>query len=171
MHDIPPFMVSDAVAGGVSGMEAWLVGSTRHRTLTDSSGAVVDQYAYDPYGNITTQVEKVSNPLRWIGAIWDSALQLYKLGQRYYAPALGRFTQPDRSDQSVNRFVYAGDDPVNSSDPDGNFRVGWCWWGILIVLSSWDTNWLTGCCGIGPGPGGQLRLCSGSSWPSPGGAP
>src|SRR6202022_377709 len=54
--------------------------------VTDSTGAVVDSYSYDPYGNSTAATEPVPNSLRWIGAVWDSSTQLYKMGARYYSP-------------------------------------------------------------------------------------
>lgn len=49
---------------------------------------------------------------------------MYHFGQRYYDPASMRWTQPDRLDQAGdlregNQYVYAGGDPINSSDPSG----------------------------------------------------
>jgi hypothetical protein len=49
------------------------------------------------------------------------------LNARYYDPALGRFISPDDWDPTLpgvgtNRYAYAGNDPVNKSDPNGH-----CW--------------------------------------------
>jgi RHS repeat-associated protein len=106
--------------------------------LTDASGAVVNKYSYDPYGNIASQTEQVGNPFKWIGAIWDAPNQLYKMGDRYYSPSLGRFTQVDPAHQCLNGYAYAHDNPVNLSDPNGDFDLwcggwrswhsGWGWW-------------------------------------------
>lgn len=37
----------------------------------------------------------MSNPFRYGGAIWDASTRLYKMGERYYDPSIGRFTQED----------------------------------------------------------------------------
>ncbi|MGH2410394.1 MAG: RHS repeat-associated core domain-containing protein, partial [Chloroflexota bacterium] len=56
------------------------------------------------------------NPFRYTGAIWDAATGLYKMGERYYDPAAGRFTQED---PLGGGYGYAGDNPINVSDPAG----------------------------------------------------
>jgi RHS repeat-associated protein len=53
---------------------------------------------------------------------------MYHFGQRFYDPAVMRWTQMDPLDQigdlrEGNRYSYAGGDPVGSSDPDGLARV------------------------------------------------
>ncbi|MBD0348895.1 MAG: RHS repeat-associated core domain-containing protein [Thermoleophilia bacterium] len=46
---------------------------------------------------------------------------------RYYDPALGRFTQPDPVEGgSLNRYDYAGQDPINNVDLDGRDYRGAC---------------------------------------------
>jgi RHS repeat-associated protein len=85
--------------------------------LTDSSGNIVNQYKYDPYGNAITATEQVSNPFRFTGAIWDSSTGLYKMGERYYDPSVARFTQPDPL--GGQDYQYAGGNPTNSVDPEG----------------------------------------------------
>jgi RHS repeat-associated protein len=89
--------------------------------LTDSSGNVVNTYTYDPYGNTTSVSETVSNPFRFIGAEWDSSTGLYKMGERYYDPTIGRFTQPDPLDGQT--YTYAGNNPVNFVDPAGLYSI------------------------------------------------
>ncbi len=79
-------------------------------------------YTYDPYGNASSVTENVPNPFRYIGALWDASTGLYKLGERYYDPSIGRFTQTDPSTSCSARsegYVYTGDDPVNNVDPSG----------------------------------------------------
>jgi RHS repeat-associated protein len=50
--------------------------------------------------------------------------------QRYYVNRLGRFNGPDPvagstgTPQSLNRYTYVQNDPINSSDPSDNFVVG-----------------------------------------------
>jgi uncharacterized protein RhaS with RHS repeats len=43
------------------------------------------------------------------------------MGERYYDPTLGRFTQLD---PLGNGYVYSQDDPVNFSDPSGLEEIG-----------------------------------------------
>lgn len=82
-------------------------------------------YDYDPYGVILSDTDYVSNPWKFAGGYFDSGTGLYKFGVRYYNPDLGRWTQQDPVGgslgdlNSVNRYVYAGDDPVNAVDPSG----------------------------------------------------
>jgi RHS repeat-associated protein len=106
------------------------LGSTA--AVTDSSGNVATSYKYDPYGNTTctagTQSCNFYEPIRYAGGYWDGNLssgeQLYKFGERYYDPSLGRWTSIDPADnpldlQGWNQYKYAGDDPVNNVDPSG----------------------------------------------------
>jgi RHS repeat-associated protein len=50
--------------------------------------------------------------------------KLYKYGERFYDPALGRWTQQDPLSQpydpgEANRYAYVGGDPINLLDPSG----------------------------------------------------
>jgi len=131
--------------------------------LLNGAGALVNSYTYDPYGNATTQTETVTNPFRWIGAVWDASTALYKIGARYYAPALGRFTQPDPLSVDSPNYTYAGGDPINASDPSGLFCClgwwwNWHWWGfsgaVQFHLSHYDVQvimywWFPLAAGIG----------------------
>lgn len=62
---------------------------------TDSTGAVKNTYAYDPWGNSLGKTEAVSNPWQFAGGFYDATTGLYKFGTRYYSPTLGRWTQQD----------------------------------------------------------------------------
>src|SRR5436305_14763742 len=85
---------------------------------------------------------------------------LYTLGTRYDDPTLGRWTQQDPVGGSLadlnaaNRYIYAGDDPVNVTDPSGKITV-YPEWGLSffgfpiitgydIVFSSADLETLQG---------------------------
>lgn len=60
------------------------------------------------------------------GQKWDSATGLYKMGDRYYDPTLGRFISPDSfipdpgNPQDLNRYSYAGNNPLKYTDPTGH---------------------------------------------------
>jgi RHS repeat-associated protein len=92
--------------------------------LTDSSGSLARSYKYDPYGETVASTGSLSNPFQFAGEYREAQGSLYKIGARYYQPGLGRWTQADPLDQpgdlrNGNRYVYAGGDPVNLSDPTG----------------------------------------------------
>ncbi len=57
---------------------------------------------------------------------------LLNLNARYYDPELAMFIQPDWLDVTkkgvgTNRYAYAGDDPVNGTDPGGNSWLDGAW--------------------------------------------
>jgi RHS repeat-associated protein len=94
--------------------------------LTNSSGSVVDTFKYDAYGNDVGTTGSVAEPFRFAGGYYDTQTGLYKFGIRYYDPAIGRWTQRDVIDDPLdqhgwNRYIYAGDDPVNLTDREGAF--------------------------------------------------
>ena len=99
--------------------------------LTDASGQVVDRYHYDVWGVPAIDLERVPQPLLYAGYVYDrefhgpgEAAGWYWLSVRHYDPALGRFLQPDPSEQEGTRsYVYCHDDPLDCADPSGLF--GW----------------------------------------------
>jgi len=50
--------------------------------LTNSSGALVNTYQYDPFGNILSQTEQVAQQFKFAGVYYDSEYGLYKMGAR-----------------------------------------------------------------------------------------
>jgi RHS repeat-associated protein len=97
--------------------------------LTDHKGRVTDRYSYDEYGKIIAHVGCSSNPFTfsgYYGVIADDN-GLYFHRARYYDPELRRFLQRDvmagsmMDPGSMNRYAYAGGDPLNGVDPDGEF--------------------------------------------------
>ena len=104
----------------------------------DSSGNLVNSYVYDLFGNLFEQNETVANPWQYASGYLDSATGLYHFGARYYDPTLGRWTQQDpvaptlTSPDSLNRYLYVGDSPVNGTDTSG--RDFWsCFWFVLDI--------------------------------------
>ncbi|MGH8525682.1 MAG: RHS repeat-associated core domain-containing protein, partial [Gammaproteobacteria bacterium] len=86
-------------------------------------GNVAATYMYEPFGKPVSSAGTVANPWRWLGGLgvyWDSQLLLYKIGTRYYDPALGRFIQADPvRGGSANAYDYSFQDPINLADPSG----------------------------------------------------
>ncbi len=109
--------------------------------LTDSNGTLVSTYQYDPYGNLLSSTGSVTNPWRFASGYFDSSTGLYKYGTRYYNPGFGRWSQQDplrgqlNDPTSLNRYLYAGDDPVNFTDPSG-MDANACFLSILALFSA-----------------------------------
>ena len=76
----------------------------------------------------------MAQPLLYAGYVYDRELHgpgeaagWYWLSVRHYDPALGRFIQPDPSEQEGTRgYAYAGDDPLDATDPSGPGPFGTC---------------------------------------------
>ena len=98
------------------------------RTVTTAAGALGKRSTYRPFGEITdfNVAPAVAVETKgFIGARYDEDSGLQYLNARYYDPELGRFIQPDwfevtKAGVGTNRYAYAGNDPVNLSDPGGN---------------------------------------------------
>jgi len=69
------------------------------------------------------------NPFRYRGYYYDKETQLYYLMSRYYDPVTHRFLNADGYFQSggclldTNMGAYCGNNPVNFSDPTGQYKV------------------------------------------------
>ena len=98
--------------------------------IIDGSRNVVASYSYDPWGKIISSSGALAevNPLRYRGYYYDSETGFYYLQSRYYDPELGRFINADSYAStdatgllSANMFAYCENDPVNKSDPTGEW--------------------------------------------------
>jgi RHS repeat-associated protein len=107
-------------------------------TLTDRLGSV-RVTSYYPYGEQKTTTAE--DDVRFATYMRDSATGLDYAVNRYYSSIIGRFLSPDpyrgntdgpgdpANPQSWNRYAYVQNDPVNASDPTGQYLVfiGWGW--------------------------------------------
>nr|WP_272919941.1 RHS repeat-associated core domain-containing protein [Streptomyces sp. SID4948] len=116
--------------------------------LVNTAGTQTNSYAYDPAGNTRSgATATVTQPLGYTGAYLDPT-GLYKLGARSYDPSLGRFTQPDPSGKETNPYLYAAGDPVNHTDPTGQFSIGDIGKDIAVIVGSGTAGAMLGS-GIG----------------------
>ena len=95
--------------------------------LTDSSGKVTAAYAYDPFGQLRDLSDTSGNPLRYLGrhGVLDEDNGLLYVRARYCSTRHGRFvtrdptTGNDGDSQSLNRYLYALNNPVRLIDISG----------------------------------------------------
>jgi RHS repeat-associated protein len=112
--------------------------------LTNGAGTIDDTWKYDPYGIVVSHTGTDYNPFGYTSGYTDSATGLIHLGARYDNPADGRFTQQDPSGQEINLYAYAGDSPVNATDPTGllfgSFGIQLNVFGIVHVGVGFDVS-------------------------------
>jgi RHS repeat-associated protein len=94
------------------------LGSTR--VLTNSAGATVATYTYDPYGKLTASTGSVTNPFGYAGQYTDAETGFQYLRARYYDPATGGFVSRDPIARMTGApYAYADSSPLNGTDPSG----------------------------------------------------
>lgn len=89
---------------------------------SDAFGAVPagERFSYTPYGAAGSGSGSAA-AFRFVGRRLEPAVGLYDMRARVYAPALGRFLQPDPigTDGGINLYAYVRNDPLNLVDPNG----------------------------------------------------
>ena len=116
---------SDFAANDVR--KVWYRASHLGSTLfaVGENGKVISHTIYDPWGNPLTETytdtnsSGIDNANNYTGYTWDEVLDLYFAQNRFYDPADHRFTQEDHIKDGENWYRYCGNEPVNSTDPDG----------------------------------------------------
>ena len=110
--------------------------------IVDSNGYAQVYYQYDSWGRIIGGVDATDNgigrinPLLYRGYYFDFETGFYYLKSRYYNPEFHRFINADGQISGVggdikgyNLFAYCFNNPVNMSDPTGN----WPSWGQVFA--------------------------------------
>jgi len=101
----------------------------------------VQTTTYDAFGNVESSTGSSSNVYRYAGQHGyrnDGDDGLMHVGARYYDPLVGRFLQADTylgqvgNPQSLNRYAYVENNPVNAVDPSG--KVPWLLIVAIVVL-------------------------------------
>lgn len=91
-------------------------------TITDSSGAVVWEARYQPFGAVSLPTATLTNNVRFRGQYFDAETGLHYNWNRYYHPAIGRYLTPDpigAGAGELNLYIYASNNPIMFLDPFG----------------------------------------------------
>jgi RHS repeat-associated protein len=122
-----------ATRRGAGGLWIFEFGEARgNRFFTDANGAFVQDVDYQPFGTATSTGAQPGSNLysneQWNSGDALAAFGISKLGARLYDPAIGRFLSRDpllatQTATKTNPYAFAGNDPVNGSDPSGLFTV------------------------------------------------
>jgi len=91
--------------------------------ISDSSGNMVNKYAYDAFGKVLNQEEAIPNSFKYVGqfGVMDEGNGIFYLRARYYDPEVGRFISKDPIGflGGLNVFTYVENDPIDLIDPLG----------------------------------------------------
>ena len=124
------------------------LGSTS--VLTNAQGVAEEHNSYRPYGQLHTHTGTSDVAYKYTGQERDPSTGLYFYNARYYDPALGRFISPDTivesplHPQTLNRYAYAGNNPVLYNDPTGHCFIVCIIIGAIVgtvaagIASDWD---------------------------------
>jgi RHS repeat-associated protein len=106
----------------LTGIHADALGSTR--LVMTSTPSVQFSSNYRPYG--LTYSMTGSETFKYTGKMYDGVTGLYYFNARWYDPSTGRFVTQDsyrgnvNDPMTMNRYVYARDDPEKLVDPTGH---------------------------------------------------
>jgi len=109
-------------------------GNLNVRLLTNEAGVVTDTYILDAFGNLLARTGSTPNRYLLHGQYYDANTGFYYLRARWLDPAAGCFLSLDPvvgsifEPQTLHRYVYARNNPLNYYDPSGEF-------GTLIEVS------------------------------------
>ncbi len=112
--------------------------------VLDDLGQAVEEFAFTPFGqklalnpdsahSSSGRTSASATKYLYAGEYLDEETGLYYMGARYYHPGLGQFISPDplflarpelctSSPLECSLYNYAGNDPINYSDPSGTVK-------------------------------------------------
>lgn len=112
---------------GATGEKLWFgldhLGSTSF--VASGTGSLAEKIAYYPFGQLR---EGATERYTYLGKEKDGATGQYYFEARYFIPSFMHFAQADnyvmsvRGPQDLNRYSYAGNNPLRFADPTGNWE-------------------------------------------------
>lgn len=120
------------VARDVGGTVSYLTmdGGRNVRLVTDASGNVVEHDEYRAFGALQqTMTSGPPGDIAFAGERVEADLGLVVMGARTYDPGIGQFLSADSvipslaRPQSLHRYSYVENDPINYRDPSGHMRL------------------------------------------------
>lgn len=108
------------------GLTTWLhtdqLGSIR--ATTNQVGLTTSTHTYSPHGTETGSTGTHQPVLGWAGEQADPGTNLVYLRARWYDPETGQFLTRDPIEAiTQDPYGYAGNNPINATDPTGLFRI------------------------------------------------
>jgi len=100
--------------------------------VTDASGNVLGEQRYYPFGETRLTSGTIYTDKLFTGQREIAGLGIYHYQARFYSPKIGRFLSPDSvvpgyaNPQSLNRFSYVYNAPLNYVDPTGHDADYFC---------------------------------------------
>ena len=157
--------------------------------IIDSTGEVAVTYEYDAWGREIVSSTAgdygsrlyAENRLKYRGYYYDSETGFYYVSSRYYDPEVGRFISADGEISGVggdilgyNLFAYCQNNPVNMSDPDGNWPkwatkvaigvgVALCVAAVTVLTCGAGTATLAGAVAVGAAKGALIGAAAGAA--------
>ncbi len=101
--------------------------SGNSRGLLNGSQAATDGYNWDAFGTLMSRNGGNPTAFAWgegSGYQSDADTGLKLLGHRYYDSRVGRFLSQDPAGSGDNWYAYAGNDPVDNTNPTGLVIAG-----------------------------------------------
>jgi RHS repeat-associated protein len=111
-------------AGKLTSIHGDHLGSTR--VTTTASGRVSGRYDYDPFGKLLPGTASRRDQRLYSGTPFDDETGLSYMSARYYDAELAHFISRDSlipdayRPQSLDRYAYVENEPINSIDPNGH---------------------------------------------------
>ncbi|MDX2170025.1 MAG: toxin TcdB middle/N-terminal domain-containing protein [Deltaproteobacteria bacterium] len=100
------------------------------QAVSDANGYLFEQVRYQPFGGVSGRFNgsgqpyvgsSMEAPRYFTGYLTDPLAGLAHAGARVYDPELGSFLSHDPGSQFTSPYSYGGGDPVNWTDPNGEF--------------------------------------------------
>jgi RHS repeat-associated protein len=108
--------------------------------ITDASGSLVEQLAYDSFGN---GVGSARTRYGFTGRERDPDTGLLYYRARFYDPQIGRFVSEDPAGLAggVNGYSYTRNNPIKRRDPSGLFDIDFHYYLTYYIAKSTGCFW------------------------------